>query len=543
MSDALKILLIEDDEVDRMFFQRTLKSTGVNAELILAEDAIMGVSKYNAQIFDCVFLDYMLPGTDGLEVLAKLHSTYKSWIVIITSQGDGKIAFDAIKAGALDYISKNSINAEGLGQVLRNILRLREAEKEKNKIEEAFKQSEKRHRIFFERSQGFFCTHDLEGNFITVNHAGAGSLNYLPEELIGTNLKKLISPLTRPLFGLYLEKIIREKSMTGEMRVLSKNGEERIWIYNNYLYEDLDETYVMGSVLDITDRVKMEEEKLNSLRIAEESVEIKKMADQLNISSNKIRESINYAKRLQNAVYTSSEVFKKTFPNSFIVDYPKEIVSGDFFWLNAKNEKIFLALADCTGHGVPGALLSTLGYTMLNNIISNINVISPDQILKELTTVWRETFGHHKKKINNYDGMEIALCVIDYSSGMIEFSGMGGTIFFIQDGQISEYKSENLGISSNYHKALLVKGEENFICYKIPFKKTDSIYLFSDGYLDQFGGDNGENKFTKKQFRNLILNAQNQTMEEQGKLIDDALRSWKGNQSQTDDILVIGVQL
>ena len=543
MSEVLKILLIEDDEVDRMFFQRTLKSTGINADLTLAEDATVGVRKYNTQIFDCVFLDYMLPGTDGLEVLAKLHVSYKCPVVLITSQGDSKIAVDAMKAGALDYISKNLINAESLGQVLRNISRLREAEKEKIKIEEVLKQSERRHRTFFERSQGFFYTHDMDGNFITVNSAGAGSLGYLPKELIGTNLTKIISPGTQYLFDLYLKKIIQEKSLTGEMRVLSKTGEERIWIYNNYLHEEADETYIMGSVLDITDRVRMEEEKLNSIRIAQESVEIKKMAEQLNISSNKIRESINYAKRLQRGIYASEDLFKKIFKNSFIIENPKEIVSGDFYWFNIKDGKIFLALADCTGHGVPGALLSTLGYTMLNNIILNHDVNFPDQILRELTTVWRQTFGHHRKQINNYDGMEIALCMIDYENKLMRFSGMGGSVFFIQNDQIEEYKSENIGISSNYHKAIMVKGEENFICHQISFRENDRLYLFSDGYLDQFGGNTGESKFGKKQFKNLIFHSRKHSMEEQGKLINDALRTWKGNHSQTDDILVIGVQL
>lgn len=282
MPGSVKILLIEDDEVDRMFFQRTLNNSGINAELTLTEDATTGIEKFNAQIYDCVFLDYMLPGTDGLQVLEKLRSTHKSSVVLITSHGDEKIAVDAMKAGALDYISKSLITPESLAKIVRNVIRFRNSEIQRQNIEDALKQSEKRYRIFFERSQGFFCTHDLEGNFITVNPAGANSINYRQEELIGNNFKKIVSPDDHHLFDSYLKKIHNKKFAIGEIRVLTKQREERIWTYNNYLYEELNESYIIGSAQDITDRVRMEEEKLNSRRLAEESIEIKKLVHSLN---------------------------------------------------------------------------------------------------------------------------------------------------------------------------------------------------------------------------------------------------------------------
>lgn len=536
MSEAIKILLIEDDEVDRMFFQRTLKATGIGAELILAEDAAVGLKEAGAQNFDCVFLDYMLPGTDGLEVLNKLRAAYKSSVVLVTSHGDEKIAVEAMKAGALDYISKNLITPESLSQIIRNILRLHNAEKEKTAIEEAFRQSEKRYRIFFEKSQGFFCTHDVEGNFITVNHSGAQSIGYTSEDLIGVSLKKILSQNTQHFFDTYLEHILKEKSASGLMRVVTKHGEERIWSYNNSLYEEPNETYIIGSVQDITDRVKMEEERLNAIRLAEESAEIKKLAD-------KIKESINYAKRLQDGIYISVDVFKKVFQNSFIIDYPKEIVSGDFYWLDVKDKKIILAVADCTGHGVPGALLSTLGYTMLNNIVLNNSYTSPDQILKKLGSDWGKTFDYKSKQINNHDGMEIAVCSIDYENKVLEFSGMGGSMFFVKNGELTEYRGENTGISSNDLKVFNDYGKTDPVCHKIPFEENDCIYLFSDGYRDQFGGPGRNDKFTKRRFKNLIADVQKYPMEKQRQLVDDAFKEWKGSNSQIDDVLVIGVQL
>lgn len=538
----LKILLIEDDTVDGMFFQRTLKSTGINTKLTIAENAQEGIKLFENDKFDCVFLDYMLPGTDGLQVLATLRKNNDSSIILITSHGDEKIAVEAMKAGALDYIAKNLITAESLAQLIRNVTRFRDTENQKKKVEDFLKQSEKRHRIFFEKNQGFLCTHDLDGNFITVNEAGANSIRYTAEELIGTNFKNIISPETQNLFDDYLKALREDKSVIGQLRVMSKDGEERIWMYSNYLYEESTETYVIGSAQDVTDRFKIEEEKLISKRLAEESAEIKKMADEINVYSNKIKDSINYAKRLQNGIYTSGDEFKKVFPNSFVIDYPKEIVSGDFYWLSTKNQKKYLALADCTGHGVPGALLSTLGYTMLNNVVLNNNFTSPDQIVKALCVNWRKTFDH-KKQTNNYDGMEIALCAIDYENQMIEFAAMGGSLFFMKNGELQEYRGENIGISSNPLKPFNNQNLEDLICYKIPFNKGDCIYLFSDGYQDQFGGIGGDEKFTKKRFKNLILDASKHSMEQQQHLIENTFTEWKGNNTQMDDVLVIGIQL
>jgi len=277
MTELIKILLIEDDTVDRVFFERALKAADISAELIVAEDAESGINEFCKEDFTCVFLDYMLPGTDGLSILKKLH-TEKIFvpIVLITSHGDEKIAVDAMKAGALDYIPKNLITPLSLGQIIRNIIRFREIEKQKINAENIVKQGEKRHRIFFEKSQGFLCTHDLEGNFINVNFAGAKSLGYLPEDLIGKNLRDIIYPSYEYLLNDYFVKILGEKTAMGLMRVTTKSGEEHIWMYNNYLYEESKhENYVIGSIQDITERVKMEEQMREAKLLAEESVKIK----------------------------------------------------------------------------------------------------------------------------------------------------------------------------------------------------------------------------------------------------------------------------
>jgi PAS domain S-box-containing protein len=274
----IKLLLIEDDSVDRTFFQRALKASDIVAELTIAEDGAAGITDFCNGDFDCVFLDYMLPGTDGMSLLRSLHEKKAGVpIVLVTSHGDEKIAVNAMKAGATDYIPKNLITPSSLAQIIRSILRFKEIERQKIHAENIVRQNERRHRIFFEKSQIFLCTHDLDGNFINVNMAGAKSLGYVPEELIGTNLKDIVSPEHMHLFDSYLEKILQEKTIMGLMHVLTKTNEERIWMYHNYLYEESDneENYVIGSIQDITERVKMEEAMRVAKLLAEDSVKIK----------------------------------------------------------------------------------------------------------------------------------------------------------------------------------------------------------------------------------------------------------------------------
>ena len=446
------------------------------------------------------------------------------------------------KTGHSIWVSLSAAPILGPDGKLKNALAMVTDITQRKLTEANLVNSEKRHRIFFEKSQGFLCTHDLKGNFISVNEAGANSLDYSAAELVGMNFRDIQTPSTKHLFDGYLNAIEQQKTLTGQMHIIGKNGEERTWIYNNYLYEGPDETYVIASSQDITDRIKMEKEKLNSKLLAEESIEIKKLVQKLSIYSNKIKDSINYSKRIQERMFSSQDVFNSRFKESFIINYPKEIVSGDFYWTNEKNGKIILALADCTGHGVPGALLSTLGYSMLNNIVLNENITTPDEILKKLLIEWKKTFDYQNKQSYQYDGMEIAVCTIDYEKQVMEFSALGGSMLLVKNGVLHEYKGEHIGTSGNYLQTTDGSEMGKLTSYSIHFNKKDSFYLFSDGYRDQFGGAANE-KFTKSRFQSLINKVQSVDMKNQGKLLDKEFLEWKGKNSQIDDVLVIGVQL
>jgi len=274
MEEELKIALITNDSDTELYLTQVLGLTQINTQLTVAENSPIGICSITND-FDCILLDIALSPMP-LDLVKKLQQFCKpAPIVIIITEGDEKIAADIIKAGALDYLINNSISPIELGQILQRAKHLGNADKKRIFAEAALKHSEKRYRTFFEKTQGFSCTHTLEGIFISVNYAGARSIDYTPDELIGTPLIDIVSPSFKSLIPSYLTKICREKAVKGYMRVMNKNGEERIWRYHNYLYDGDGEPYIIGSAQDITDRIKMEQEIRKAKRTAEESEKIK----------------------------------------------------------------------------------------------------------------------------------------------------------------------------------------------------------------------------------------------------------------------------
>lgn len=269
--------------------------------------------------------------------------------------------------------------------------------------------------------------------------------------------------------------------------------------------------------------------------------------DQITLQKRNITNSINYASKIQKAVLGSSEEIKNVAPDSFIVFKPKDIVSGDFYWFKqaevfTKKYNIFAAV-DCTGHGVPGAFMSMLGTSFLNDIVSEFyDELDVSLMLNRLR---QEVKSHLKQDVTELtvkDGMDMALCAIDYDEMVLQYSGANSPLYIIRNAnayphsEIEEYKPDRMPIG------VYRKEKESFTNHKINICKGDLIYLFSDGYLDQFGGETGE-KFKKKRFNNLLLSISNLPMEKQKIKIEETLNEWKGDNKQIDDITVIGVKI
>lgn len=266
------------------------------------------------------------------------------------------------------------------------------------------------------------------------------------------------------------------------------------------------------------------------------SKQIQLQKDELTIKNKNITDSLNYAKRIQMAMMPSEKLFKKFFNDSFILHISKDIVSGDFYWVSEVDEKIFFAAVDCTGHGVPGAFMSIIGFELFRKITETDKIDQPALILDSLSDGFTRIF----RDVENYilrDGMDVAFCSIDKEMKTLEYAGAFNPLYIIRDNTINEIKGDRFSVGLN------VEGIENkFKNNIVQLFKGDIIYIFTDGFADQFGGPEGK-KYKYRRFRHLLLALHQLPMDRQADFLRRSINEWRGNLDQVDDILVMGIRI
>jgi len=300
--------------------------------------------------------------------------------------------------------------------------------------------------------------------------------------------------------------------------------------------------------------LKREKEVLEE-KVKERTEEVVEKSKEIELKNKDIIDSITYAKRIQDAILPTGEMFTQQLSDTFILFKPKDIVSGDFYWLTNKDNISLFAAVDCTGHGVPGAFMSIVGYNLLDKIVGEYGITSPDKILNELnkgvSAALRQEID--SDKIN--DGMDISLCSFDKITGVLEFSGAynplyilsKSTLILIGEDELKPIMTDEKGVNLYEVKANrfpIGSYSEGKMFSKHSFKlnKGDTVYMFSDGYADQFGGPKGK-KFRYKQFKQLLLSINDKTMVEQHHILENAFTEWRGDLAQIDDVIVIGSRL
>ncbi|MCD4794052.1 MAG: tetratricopeptide repeat protein [Bacteroidales bacterium] len=251
-----------------------------------------------------------------------------------------------------------------------------------------------------------------------------------------------------------------------------------------------------------------------------------------------ITDSIQYAQRIQEAVLPDKKLFAEDIEDYFIYFRPKDIVSGDFYWMTKVDDKLIVTAADCTGHGVPGAFMSMLGVTFLNEIVNKDKILAASEILDRLRNKVIDSL--HQQDRETKDGMDMAISVIDTTKQEIQYAGAYNPLYFIPANS-GEYKINKIP-ADRMPIGIHLKMDKNFTNHIIKYNKGDSIYLFSDGYMDQFGGERGR-KLKSKKFQELLLKIQSKSMTEQKDILDKFLTKWKGDLEQLDDIIIIGMKL
>jgi serine phosphatase RsbU (regulator of sigma subunit) len=259
--------------------------------------------------------------------------------------------------------------------------------------------------------------------------------------------------------------------------------------------------------------------------------------DEMQENNKNMTDSINYAKLIQEAMLPDKSILTNFFPNSLLIYRPKDIVSGDFYWFIEKDKRLLLAVADCTGHGVPGALMSMIGYSLLNEIVNVKKITSPAEILVKLNKGLRRALKQDQTGNQRCDGMDIGICSIDRENKEIEYSGANRHLIYFKDKELNLIKGNKNGIGGLYSETFI-----DFNTHIVNYDENDIIYLSTDGYADQMGGARGKRMMTKSLFR-ILEKSLSFGLIDQEDLLNHWLDKWKGPHEQTDDILLIGIQL
>jgi len=288
--------------------------------------------------------------------------------------------------------------------------------------------------------------------------------------------------------------------------------------------------------IKMRERQLIKEKRVLEEKVEERTIEISKKNKELEVYNKNVTGSIKYAKRIQDAMLPDEDYLKSILPEHFILYKPRDIVSGDYYWASKKEDQLIVAAVDCTGHGVPGAFMSMLGITLLDEIVNKKNITDTAEILNQMRKAVIKSLKQRGMRGETQDGMDIALCSINTKTLEAQFSGAYNPIYLVRNDELTRYKGNRMPIGIYYKKA------SQFTSETIQLEQNDHIYLFTDGFIDQFNEYSGEKLMTKN-FKRYLLKSQHLPMKSQRKYLEEKFADWKGKIDQVDDILVLGLKI
>ena len=549
--DQLSILLVESSEADAIQIGELLSdSKDYNFDIFHTTELKDAEKLIHEEDIDITLVNLFLPDSYGIHTFNNLfHKFPKMPFIVLTELDDNYIGMNAVKKGAQDYLVKSELSISNLNRSISYAI-------ERKNSEDELRKSEEKYRELFMRSKDAIYMSTIEGEFIDINPAGL--------ELFGYDRTDLISIFVKDL---YVNKADRNKLMFTlneegevsdyEVNLKKKNGEVLTCILNTIVVTNQDGEVIgyQGIIKDITSRKRAEAALIKSLRdldfanrelqdlntnlevkVDERTSELSQEKEIVEQQHKEIKESINYAKRIQASILPPIKKVKDSLKDSFIYYEPKDIVSGDFYWFERTNGTSLFAVVDCTGHGVPGAFMSIIGYTQLNEIVSDQRITDPGMILKELDKRVRLALNQRQDNDrNSKDGMELGVMTIHHDQNRIEFAGAMRPLFYVREGELNVIKGDKFSIGGfSQHK-------KNFTSHSVKVRKGDCFYLFSDGYPDQFGGPDGK-KFMTKHVGEMLRKIAHLPMAEQGRIVKSTIVDWMQDEEQIDDILMTGMR-
>ena len=279
----------------------------------------------------------------------------------------------------------------------------------------------------------------------------------------------------------------------------------------------------------------MTQKKVVKVHITEPENHLDNVDDNLIRNRKEINESLKYASYIQKAILPSPLTLKRSIPEHFLIFMPKDIVSGDFYFLAHKKDQVYIAVADCTGHGVPGAFMSIMGLTFLSEIIHHGSFSSASSVLNHMREKVMKAMQQTGDDEEQKDGIDIALCIINSETNKLNYAGAFNPIYIVKKNRLLEIQGDKMPIG-------IAADEENpFTDHYCDLDEGDLVYFFTDGFVDQFGGPNGK-KFKYQPFRSLILTLSSLPIHKQKEKLIEIFNAWKGNLPQLDDVLMLGLR-
>ena len=307
-------------------------------------------------------------------------------------------------------------------------------------------------------------------------------------------------------------------------------------------YQPLSEEDVLGhALLKMRDELG-QRERILEMKVMERTEEVVRQKEEVERQSRKVVElyknvtdSIRYAKRLQESILPADKRIRELLPDTFVYYRPKDIVSGDFYWFEQVEDRVVFAAVDCTGHGVPGAFMSLIGHNGLNQAVKEKGRARPSEVLKDLNRIAYDALHKDREQYLVRDGMDMALCSFDPARGVLEYAGANCPLYLVRNNEVLLFAPDKNAIGS------FDLDGKSFTDHRIKLQSGDMVYIFSDGYADQFGGPKGK-KFLYRRFRELLVEISAHPTDRQRGLLQEAFNSWRGAHEQVDDILVIGMR-
>lgn len=564
--------------VDNYYFTSQLHEARGNDSL-----ALIWYKKYNA-LKDSVFNKEKSKQISELE--AKYHSVQKDAEIALLNrkrkvQRNYFIAIIGFVLIIVVIVFRNNRQKHKTNLILHN------KNKEINQQKEEILQANEKFRIIFERTTDAHILY--KQTIIDCNDATLDMLEY--EDKNELTIKSLFDisyneDKDEDKLKSKIEKLINDAYSEGHYKTewtLKRNGDKHFPVEMTLSpAEYQDEEVLLIVCHDLTERKKSENELkkahkevmianqeiiITNIQLEQQKEELSARKNEIEIKSKHITDSINYASRIQSAILQNDALLNEQFFENFVFYKPKDIVSGDFYWSRHIDNYLIIAVADCTGHGVPGAFMSMLGVSFLNEIISGENLRKPSEILNELRKKIKLSLRQTGKELESKDGMDIALCVIDLQTHQLQYSGAFSPLYIIHNTESNitfeqrlietkmlDAKNRNFIMENNDTggELLRIKADkmpigvyhrekDTFTNHIVQLFENDLLYMFSDGFVDQFGGDRGR-KFMTKQFKELLLDIYNKPLDVQKQILEDTYENWKGKHAQVDDILVMGVK-